>query len=284
MPRVVALVQHGDPVEPATGRLRVATWNLWWHFGPWEVRQPAIRATMAGVDADVWCIQEVFRGRDAPDQAEELADALGGYHVAHASRFDPGRFRESIGNAVLSRYPIVDSEMRELSAPPGLDELRLVVRADVATPSGIVEVFSTHLNYRLDQSHVRQQQVREICAFVDETTDRRTYPPIVCGDFNADPGSDEIRMMTGLSAVPVPKLVFIDAWRAGGQGPGSTWDNRNGHAAADYEPDRRIDYVLVGYPREAGIGQVVRADLVGTEPVDGVWPSDHFGVVADLRI
>ena len=34
---------------------------------------PAIRETMKAVDADVWCIQEVFRGRDAGDQAEELA-------------------------------------------------------------------------------------------------------------------------------------------------------------------------------------------------------------------
>ena len=73
-------------------RLRVATWNLWWHFGPWQARQPAIVETMRAVDADVWCLQEVFGGRDAPDQADALAEALGGYHVAHASRFDLGRF------------------------------------------------------------------------------------------------------------------------------------------------------------------------------------------------
>jgi len=281
---MASLVQGPDPVEPATGRLRVATWNIWWHFGPWEQRQPAIVETMRAVDADVWCVQEVFRGRGQPDQAEELADALGGYHVAHASSFGLDRFSESIGNAVLSRHPITASATHALSAPLGLDELRLVVRADIATPTRPVEVFSTHLNYRLDQSHVRQQQVRELCAFVDETTDRRVVPPIVCGDFNADPESEEIRMMTGLAAVPVPKLVFIDAWRAGGTGVGTTWDNRNAFAAADFEPDRRIDYVFTGYPREGGIGQVVHAELVGTEPVDGVWPSDHFGVVADIRI
>ena len=62
-----------------------------------------------------------------------------------------------------------------------------------------------------------------------------------------------------------------------------TWDNRNGFAAADFEPDRRIDYVFVGYPRDHGRGQTVHAELIGTEPVAGVWPSDHFGVAADLR-
>jgi hypothetical protein len=30
--------------------------------------------------------------------------------------------------------------------------------------------------------------------------------------------------------------------------------------------------------------RVVDARLAFHEPVDGVWPSDHFGVVADLEI
>ena len=155
-------------------RLRVATWNLWWHFGPWESRQPALRSAMRAVDADVWCIQEVFRGADGTDQAAELADALGGYHVAQGSRFDLDRFDESLGNAVLSRWPITDVETVPLAAPPGLDELRLAVRADIDTPAGPIEVFSTHLNYRLDQSHVRQGQVRELCEFVGRTASRRS--------------------------------------------------------------------------------------------------------------
>ena len=99
----------------------------------------------------------------------------------------------------------------------------------------------------MDQSDVRQDQVRTICEFVAETRDRREFPPVLCGDFNAVPDSEEIRMLTGLTTVPVPKLVFIDAWRAAGDGVGTTWDNRNGFAAEEYEPDGRIDYVFVGY-------------------------------------
>src|SRR5215211_2697244 len=247
----------GGEAERADGRLRVATWNLWWHFGPWEARQPAIVDTMLAVEADVWCVQEVFGARDRTDQAADLADALGGYHHAHASRFDLAVFHESIGNAVLSRWPVIGSDVRPLPVPDGLDELRLVMRVDIAAPARPIEMFVTHLNWRLDQSHIRQEQVREICAFVAETKDRRAYPPVLCGDFNADPDAEEMRMLTGLTRVPVPKLVFIDAWRAAGTGPGMTWDNRNQFAAADCEPDRRIDYVLVGYPRDHGLGQVV---------------------------
>jgi endonuclease/exonuclease/phosphatase family metal-dependent hydrolase len=265
-------------------RLRIATWNLWWRFGPWASRQPAIEETMRRVDADVWCLQEVYATRDGHDQAERLAEALGGYHVAHASRFDLSEFDASIGNAVLSRWPITSSEMRPLPAPDGLDELRCVVRADIDAPYYALEVFVTHLNWRMDQSHVRQQQVTAICEFVAETRDRREFPPMLCGDFNAVPDAEEIRMLTGRTTVPVPKLVFIDAWGAAGAGPGTTWDNRNGFAAEEFEPDGRIDYVFVGYPRDVGVGHVEAAALVGDEPVDGVWPSDHFGVCAEVRL
>ena len=42
------------------------------------------------------------------------------------------------------------------------------------------------------------------------------------------------------------------------------------------------DYVLVG-PHRKGRGRVQSVRLGGTAPVDGVWPSDHFAVVADLQ-
>jgi len=265
-------------------RLGVLTWNLWWRFGPWAERQPAIAATLARLAPDVVCLQEVWASRDGERQADRLAAALGGYHVAEAAGLDVDLAEHSLGNAVLSRWPIRAHEARRLPAPPGLDELRVVLRAEIEGPRGPLEVFTTHLNFRLDQSDVRQAQVRAVCEFVAETTASRAFPPVLCGDFNAEPVADEIRMLTGLATVPVPKLVFLDAWAAAGDGgPGCTWRNANPFAALDSEPDRRIDYVLVGYPRDHGTGQVVTARLEGTEPVAGVYPSDHCAVYAELR-
>ena len=265
-------------------RLSVLTWNLWWRFGPWAQRQPAIAATLARLAPDGVCLQEVWAAPHGERQAEQLAAALGGYHVAEAAGVGFEFADHSLGNAVLSRWPILAVEERRLSAPPGVDELRVMLRANIDGPRGPLEVFTTHLNFRLDQSHVRQAQVRALCEFIAETTGSRTFPPVLCGDFNAEPGSDEIRMLTGLAAVAVPKLVFLDAWVAGGDGgPGHTWRNANPFAAADCEPDRRIDYVLVGYPRDHGRGQVVTARLEGLDAVDGVYPSDHCGVYAELR-
>src|SRR5689334_18056267 len=75
---------------------------------------------------------------------------------------------------------------------------------------------------------------------------RPRHPTVLCGDFNADPDSDELRMLTGKSIPATPGLVFYDAWTAAGngQGGGHTWTGVNPWAAPALWPDRRIDHVL----------------------------------------
>jgi endonuclease/exonuclease/phosphatase family metal-dependent hydrolase len=267
-------------------RLRVLTWNLWHRFGPWEARRPAIAATLARLDADVVCLQEVWADTEV-EFAAELADGLG-FHQVYGSRLDFEGVR--FGNAILSRWPITGSDVLALPSRADTEELRTCVRADVAGPRGALQVFSTHLNWRFDQSGVRQDQVRSICTFVDSSKPEggRAYPPILCGDFNADPDSDEIRMLTGRSDPPVRKLVFHDAWEVAGEASassatGATWSNANPYAKRDLEPDRRIDYVFVGWPKAGGAGHVTTCTVEGLEPVDGVVPSDHLALLAELR-
>lgn len=266
----------GDLIE---SRLRVLTWNIWWRYGSWEQRRPAIAATLKRLDPDVIALQEVW-GEGAVNLAAELAGELG-YHHTYDSREE----REDIafGNAVLSRWPLLRTGSSPLHGKEETGEGRVAVFAEVEGPRGPLQVFSTHLNWRLDHSHIRQRQVADLARFVNSARPR-TFPPIVCGDFNAEPASEEIRMLTGQTTCPVEGLVFRDAWKeAGDGGPGFTWDNANPHVALELEPDRRIDYVLVGWPKSRGAGHVVDCRLVGNVPVDGVWPSDHHAVMAELR-
>ena len=261
--------------------VKVLTWNLWHQFGPWQERQPAIAASLERLDPDIACIQEVWVA-DGEAQAETLAGRLGFHHV-FSSQW-PDESPEKFGNAILSRWPLRRTEWRPLPAPADANELRTVLMAEIDGPRGPIQVFCTHLNWRFDQSAVRQDQVRFIARFIDDCRPRDDFPPVFCGDLNADPVSDEIRMLTGKVAVPVDKLVFHDAWEvAGDGGPGFTWSNANPYAALDLEPDRRIDYVLAGWPKSGGAGHHVSCRVVGIEPIDGVVPSDHYGVLAELR-
>jgi endonuclease/exonuclease/phosphatase family metal-dependent hydrolase len=272
-----------EPVNPRFGplldtRLRVLTWNVWGRGGPWEARLEAIARTLEAAQPDLVALQEVWEKGDR-NQAAILASRLSFHHVFEGR---PTAGGVSVGNAILSRWPIVHSESSPLPAPPDLEELRNVIRAHVDGPRGPIDVHCTHLNWKLDQSAVRQEQVRAVVHFV-ETAAHHALPPIVAGDFNAVPDADEIRMMTGRTTVPVPGVVFSDAWEvAGGGGPGHTWVNANHWARQELEPDRRIDYVFVGVPRRGGAGHVTACRLVG-EPVDGCQPSDHLGVLAELR-
>jgi endonuclease/exonuclease/phosphatase family metal-dependent hydrolase len=277
---------HGPYGPLITSRLRVLSWNLWWRFGPWEERRPAIAATLERLDADVVCLQEVWDD-GAVCFAAELADGLG-YHHVYGSRLELEGVR--FGNAVLSRWPITGHEVLPLPAPEGLDELRTCIRADVDGPRGALQVYSTHLSWRFDQSHVRQDQVRAICGFIARSRagGSHCYPPVLCGDLNACPDSDEVRMLTGRAATPEPGLVFHDAWEVAGQPSassttGATWTNANPYARLDLEPDRRIDYVLAGWPKAGGAGHVTSCTVECAQPVDGVVPSDHLGVLAELR-
>jgi len=260
-------------------RLRVVTWNVWWRFGPWEARAAGIEATLRNIDADIICLQEVWSA-DGADQATGLAEALGLHAV---SGFRDGTDTQ-LGNAILSRWPIVDHEVTTLPLPDGKPGYRTLVRARVESPHGLIDAYSTHLDYRFDHSAVRQRQLTAVCETVSRDREDAAviFPPILCGDLNASPESDEIRMLTGASPTPADGLVFTDAWASVGDGAGHTWDDRNPHLASSTWPRRRLDYVLVGWPRDKPVGNPIRARLAGGRPHDGVWPSDHLAVVVDL--
>jgi len=278
-PRVRTMTDQREKDDTIETRLRVLTWNIWWRYGPWERRRPAIAATLARLDADVIALQEVW-GDGTTNLAAELAAELG-YHHVFASSME----REGIGfgNALLSRWPIARTDSTMLHGRQETGEGRLALFAEIDGPRGPLPVFCTHLNWRYEHGHIRQRQAADLARFVDRMRPW-TFPPIVCGDFNAYPGSEEIRMLTGLAACPVEGLVFHDAWNwADGGGPGHTWDNANPYVGAGFEPSRRIDYILTGLPMARGAGHVVDCRVTGDEPVDGVWPSDHHAVRAELR-
>ncbi len=268
--------EKNDVIET---RVRVLTWNIWWRFGPWQRRQPAIATTLARIDADIIALQEVW-GDQTTNLAAGLAAELGYQHVfAPTMDIDETGF----GNALLSRWPIKRHDSIMLYGKKETGEGRGALFAEIDGPRGLIPVFSTHLNWKFEHSHIRQRQVTDLARFVDSARPL-SFPPIVCGDFNAEPQSEEIRMLKGLTTCPVEGLFFHDAWSvAGGTGAGMTWDNANPYVAVKLEPDRRIDYILVGWPEARGAGHILKCKVTGHEPVDDVWPSDHHAVLAELR-
>ena len=50
------------------------------------------------------------------------------------------------------------------------------------------------------------------------------------------------------------------------------------------ELGRRIDYIMVRCVDHGPTLDVSSCERIFDKPVDGVWASDHFGVVADLAL
>lgn len=274
--------QH-SPVRSVavTDTLRLATWNLWWRHGDLDARAPAILETIRSVDPDVIGMQEVC-SRD-PDQVAWLRDELG-LHVVSAPGGDEDRF--TIVNAIASRWPILESDWRFLDVGDQ-PKHRTVLWARVDTPHGPWDVFTTHLSHGFHQSALRSRQLDEIAEWVGERRrlDRDPQlPPVVTGDLNAVPDSDEIRRLTGRRDPAVPGLVFSDAWELVGDGPGETYSEANPYVNDSAWPERRLDYVMVSWPRRRPNGNPKRATRFGFDAVDGTVPSDHWGVAVDLAV
>ncbi len=259
--------------------MRLVTWNLWWRFGPWEARAEPISTELGRLDADVIGLQEVWCDADAGlDQAEILGASLG-RHVAR-TRHDDGR-PDGFGNALLSRWPITDARTIRLPGREGERAVRSLLIAEVEHPAGPQVIGVTHLAWQYDRSPLRERQLEVIVRALAEHHDPAGRPPILMGDLNAGPTTDEFRRLTGEARPYVDGTIFTDCWAAVGEGPGHTWSRENPHSANAQWPRRRLDHVLVAWPRPKPLGNALSAELIGVEPVGGVVPSDHYGVLVE---
>ena len=262
-------------------RLRVATLNIWNRQGPWDERLPLIRRGLQPLDADLVGLQEIIH-YEGTSQAHAIAEGFG-YHVAFGVAHDLGGGVE-FGNAALSRWPVLRREVFPL--PTGeSDERRSLLFVELDSPHGKIPFFVTHLNWMFHHGVVRELQVQAIADIVKREAPMSGLPPIVVGDFNAEPEASEIRFLKGLQSLGGRSVFFGDCFAQVGEGPGFTYDPReNPFAAPTHEYPRRIDYVFVRGPDKEVRGKPLSARVVFDEIEAGVAPSDHFGVLAEISI
>lgn len=238
--------------------LSVATYNIWHDAGGrWPERLELLTSVLRDVSADVVALQEVLEdaNKGLPNQAATLAAALG-YPEVHFVAVDPERAPRRYGNAILTRVPVLEVARRKL-AP--LSDYRTAIRVRVRSAAGPVDVVGTHLAWQPDAGPVRAEQLTDLFGWLPHDD----VPLILMGDFNApldDPGLAILDRRRFVSALPA------------GAAP-TTLSTAHGHDT------RVIDHIFA----EREQFDVRDARVVGDTPVNGLLPSDHFGVVAVLR-
>ncbi|WP_254839080.1 endonuclease/exonuclease/phosphatase family protein [Natronomonas marina] len=229
----------------------------------WPERRDGVASLVRFHRPDVVCLQEVWE-----TQLADLEARLPGYEWV-SERTSSGE-HTPVGYRA-DRLSVLDREVFSLSETPedlhAMDWETTVPRVttaarfrDAETGAAVV-VASTHLDH--DSERARREGA---ALLADRFGDRP--PAVVAGDFNCTPDDRPYRTMT--------EAGFRDARAVADapHGPETTFN--------DFEhpqEGKRIDHVFVSDDVDVGRFAVL-ADLDDR----GLYPSDHFAVLADLEL
>ncbi|MBI5136113.1 MAG: endonuclease/exonuclease/phosphatase family protein [Nitrospirae bacterium] len=217
-----------------------------------------IARVIARYRPDVVCLQELDVGRARSgrmDQAHEIATALGMDVDFHAAMVIED---EHYGNAVLSRLPMRRAHAAQLPGDPRhpAREPRGALWVAVDAPFGPLQIITTHLGLAPAE---RRRQAATLTGPQWAGHPDFAGPGLVCGDFNALPGSPAHHHLSR-------SLLDVQAVLPGHR-PRATWSGQYRLGRIDHMfLNGRLAVTAVEVPRTA-LTQVA---------------SDHLPLVADL--
>jgi endonuclease/exonuclease/phosphatase family metal-dependent hydrolase len=273
-------------------RVRVVTLNVWNTEGA-PRRLELINHELKRLSPDLLSLQEVVQ-TDKQKSLPRLLEGLDlhGTHQADLQAFVPPFSDRYGGSAVASRWPHKAIEVLDLRLSDAADVpwATLAVVVDLPGEGKMLFIGATAA-WRLSAEAARERQALAITDL--DARHRQALPTVIAGDFNAGPNAASIRYLTGRQSLDGRSVLYHDAWAVAGEGPGHTWTTENPNAKAGIDqivgqPEyrERFDYVFIGgwdaHPKAHA--RVETAKLAFDRPIDGVWASDHFGVVVDLEI
>ena len=268
-------VRAGGPMPPPKAdadAIRVVTWNIlvgdddgpFWSRHGWPVRKDAIRSAIAGTMPDILCVQEAL-----DVQTRWIAGVLprhrrvgvgrddgrsGGEHCA--IYFDGDRFEELGGGTFWLEEPADAPPIRTLLGPK---RICTWVRLRDRRTARSFRVYNLHL-YLTDAA--QQDAVRLVLGRIARGD--AAEPVLVTGDFNAVPDAPCRRLFEEAGLRPGAVVAGVS--------PGTpTYQFYGIHL-------RSLDEILVDRS-----WRVAARRVLDMKP-ENTYPSDHFGVMADLML
>lgn len=256
--------------------IRAMTWNVWWRFGDdWRRREPGLISVVREQRPDMLGVQECW-GTPERTQADVLAEAVGGWPafvpVGLPPEPDPVEHPSQegvrMGLGLVSRWPIMRVERVET---PSEGRVNAALVATVAHPRGELRVVVGATSWEPERVDETSAQVAALRRLTREGCERRPLPSLLLADLNYDD-----------TQAPLVGMDLRDAWDAA---PADA-DERTLSSTNRFAPpeavdqfERRIDHILFA-PGSLG-AHATGAWIVRAEP-DGLPPSDHYPVVADI--
>jgi endonuclease/exonuclease/phosphatase family metal-dependent hydrolase len=230
----------------------------------WPERLPLLLSDMAALQPDVIGLQEVVFAVGQDRLLGAAGEQRYGVHRAWAGR-------PEYGNAILVREALTAGAPERLDL--GLNRSALWLPLSAADGTRFAYV-ATHLHHVVTDEVAREGQANALLAWLASKPEPAAL--IVVGDFNAEPTEPAYARMTAAG--------FRSAsLAANGSEPAVTWPSGIQAPGMDTDGDPGcLDYIWVRGPIEVASCRVV----FNRPAVDDatLYPSDHFGLAAELRI
>jgi endonuclease/exonuclease/phosphatase family metal-dependent hydrolase len=254
--------------DPAT--IRVVTWNIlvgsdhgmWWRRHGWPVRKSALKTALASAKPDILCVQEALA-----EQLRFLDEVLPRHRRIGAGRddgksagehcaifFDGDRFKDLDSGTFWLSEPVDEPPPHTFWGPKRICSW---ARLEDRQTGRSFRVYNMH-NYLTESA-----RVRAVTIVLDHIEMGNSAEPVfVTGDFNASPAGRDRRLFEASGLIASAHLAGVAVDMPTYQFYGIRL--------------RSLDEILVN-----GSWRVLNHGVLDVKP-DNTYPSDHFGVVADL--
>lgn len=141
---------YGKPTEPPSHRLSIMTYNTHGMGMARKTPKNAVIQFLQKADADVLCLQEVDVYKSSEHLTlNELRKALAHYPYTYFD-FKVYNSRHQFGNAVFSRYPLINKHTIRYPSRANISSC-----CDVVVEGDTIRLFTNHLeSYRFSQSEI----------------------------------------------------------------------------------------------------------------------------------
>jgi endonuclease/exonuclease/phosphatase family metal-dependent hydrolase len=244
-------------------KVNIGSWNIW-IYGPRDFK--GIAKFVRDNKIDILTIQEAciyFDKNPAENITQEIAEELKYNYVFYkALERVPGE-PWSMGNAILSKFPIIKSQSHQLT-PVEYDgkvenQPRILITSEIGIDDKIVNFLATHLQFTVGftTTPIRIAQVERILSIIEKLSNS----VILAGDFNTVPESEEIRKIEEI-------LIRID-------GKEPTWTVHPFDAFGWHVTDLkfRVDNIFVSKGLKYENFQIVQSEI-----------SDHLPIMVTIDV
>lgn len=256
--------------------MKFATYNIWNDDRNFKLRLELLVNVIKDVDVDIVALQEV--------RSEEVAQfILSGGGFKHYC-WQPYPDNEE-GLAILSKYPIIFNwnnwDMKLDFHNSG------VINCSIFVEDKKLGITNVHLDYESALS--RELEILNAVKRIEE--EKKNDYEILLGDFNTYPISSIHGYLTGTQSLLGHSTGWFDLHDSYSkrviQNEDITLDfNNNPRWDNDYVLDLpgRFDWILLlnPYPNKCPILKEYK--LIGDKRVNGITPSDHYGVLCELEV